>query len=182
MQVSELANRYARAAFDLAKQNSQQDKIFAELRALALVFEKDAAIEEFLRSPLVRAEERESTLKKVLADKGLSDLTLAFILLLANKNRLYLFAEVLEAMKTQADEAHGVTRGQVRSAEVLSPEDRKRIEEIVSKFTKKQVILNYKEDPAVIGGLIAEVGSYTFDDTLTSHLRRLKDEMSRRVQ
>lgn len=41
MQMSELANRYARAILELAAQNGQQDKLMAELRALQSVFHKD---------------------------------------------------------------------------------------------------------------------------------------------
>jgi F-type H+-transporting ATPase subunit delta len=181
MQVSELAKRYARALFELATQSGSQDRVLDELRVLQGMFEKDEAITEFLSSPILKAEERQAALKVAFKDGGLSPETLSFVLLLAQKNRMRLFSQIVNAVKEQSDLAHGVTRGTVRSAIVLSPEERKRVEDIVSQFSKKQVILTYKEDPSVIGGLIAEAGSYTFDDTLTSHLRRLKDETTRRV-
>jgi F-type H+-transporting ATPase subunit delta len=181
MQVSELAKRYARALFELATQNRNQDKVLDELRALETIFEKDQAVREFLTSPVLKAEERQKVLEAALKGGGLSPETAAFVLLLAQKNRLGAFGQIVAAVKEQSDLANGVTRGTVRSAAVLSPDERKRIEDIVSRFSKKQVILTYKEDPGVIGGLIAEAGSYTFDDTLTSHLRRLKDETMRRV-
>ena len=181
MRVSELANRYAKALFELAAQSSTQDRVLAELRALQTIFEKDETIQQFVTSPILKADDKESALQAALKDGGLSQETLSFVLMLARKNRLGLFEQIVSAVKSQIDLAHGVTRGNVRSAAVLSPEERKRIEEIVSRYTKKQVILTYKEDPSVIGGLIAEAGSYTFDDTLTSHLRRLKDETTRRV-
>lgn len=181
MQTSELANRYAKALFELAAQNGNQDRVLEELRVLQTVFEKDEAVRQFVTSPILKAEEKERSLAEALKNAGLSAETASFVCLLARKNRLGLFDQMVAAVKTQSDLAHGVTRGTVRSAVVLSPEERKRIEEIVSSYTQKQVILTYKEDPSVIGGLIADAGSYTFDDTLTSHLRRLKDETTRRV-
>lgn len=182
MQVTELANRYARAIFELATEAGHQDKVLDELRALQGLFAKDESISAFLHSPLTRPEDQVKVMTAALKSAGLSQETVAFILLLAEKGRFPLFEQIVDAVKTQSDLAHGVTRGQVKSAAVLSPEERKRIEEIVGRYTNKQVILTYKEDNSVIGGLIAEVGTYTFDDTLTSHLRRLKDEMTRRVQ
>jgi F-type H+-transporting ATPase subunit delta len=181
MQVSELASRYAKAFFEFASQTGKQDLVLEELRALLVIFEMDETIRGFVRSPILTAEEKESSLAAALKNSGVSPETASFVCLLARKNRLSLFEEIVAAVKTQSDLAHGVTRGTVRSAAVLSPDERKRIEEIVSRYTQKQVILTYKEDPSVIGGLIAEAGSYTFDDTLTSHLRRLKDETTRRV-
>ncbi len=182
MQTKELANRYAKAILELAAQNGKQEQMLAELRDLQALFEKDRTINEFLNTPLIGAKDRVSVLGAALKGAGLQEGTIAFVMLLAEKNRLGIFDKIVDAVKAQNDLAHGVTRGSVRSAVVLSPEERKGIEETVSRYTKKQVILTYKEDPSVIGGLIAEVGSFTFDDTLTSHLRRLKDEMTRRVQ
>lgn len=182
MQVSELANRYGRAIFELSKEAGRQEQVLDELRVLQSVFSKDAAIAEYFHSPLSTPEDQEKVLTTALRSSGVSPETLSFVMLLAEKGRLPIFDQIVEAMKVQSDVAHGVTRGDVRSATVLSPEERKKIEETVGKYTGKQVIMNYKEDPTVIGGLIAEVGTYTFDDTLTSHLRRLKDEMTRRVQ
>lgn len=179
MQVNELANRYARAILDLA--SGKQDQVLEELRAVQNAFDKDPSVKEFLSSPMVKASERSNVLNAAFKNSGLSGDSLAFVLMLSDKGRLPIFDKVVEAIKTQNDLAHGVTRGSVRSATVLSPDERKSIEDIVSRYTQKQVILTYKEDPSVIGGLIAEVGSFTFDDTLTSHLRRLKDEMSRRA-
>ena len=96
-----------------------------------------------------------------------------------SKGRVELLPEIALAYEARSDEANGVTRGEVRSSTVLTSEERARIESKVSEVTKKKVILTYKEDPEVIGGLIAEVGGYRFDDTLRSHLKRLKDDINR---
>jgi F-type H+-transporting ATPase subunit delta len=181
MRASELANRYARAVLDLAIQSGEQDRLLGELRDLLALFQKDDSIKEFIRSPVIQAEARTRVFEAALKNVGLSPITHAFVLLLASKNRLSMFNEIVDAVNLQSDLVNGVTRGVVRSATVLAPEQRSRIAEIVSRYTQKQVILSYKEDPEIIGGLIAEVGSHTFDDTLASHLRRIQEEMTRRV-
>lgn len=181
MKHTQLASRYAKALFELASENGQQDKVFAELRQFKALIEKDPAIKEFVLSPLIKAEDKAATLAKAISDEALTDATKNFLLVLARKNRLGIFDEITDAFQAQSDLAHGVVRGQVRSATVLAPEERGRIEDIVAKATQKQVILNYKEDPSVIGGLIAEVGTFTFDDTLSSHLRRMKEDINRRT-
>lgn len=181
MGYSELASRYAKSLYEVSAEKKQADKVFAELRDLRDIFGKDTQITEFLNSPILKSEDKEKALKEALKNGGLSEETSSLVLLLAKKGRLPILPDVVEAFQARADEAHGVTRGTVRSAIVLSPEERKRIETTVSNYTKKQVILTYKEDPNVIGGLIAEVGSYTFDDTLKSHLRRLNEELNRRT-
>ncbi|MCC7404694.1 MAG: ATP synthase F1 subunit delta [Bdellovibrionales bacterium] len=179
MVVSEVASRYAKALFSLASENKRAKPVLEELRALRAMFEKDREMQQFVRSPLIKAEEKEAAMAKALKGSGVSAEVEAFLLLLARKNRLPIFPEVLEAYQHFTDEANGVTRGVVRSARVLSQEDRGRIEETVSRYTKKNVILTYKEDEDLLGGLVAEVGSYTFDDSLTAHLKRLNEELKR---
>ncbi len=174
-----LATRYARAIYSLAKEKNEQDAVFEQLRAINGAFHNDKEIANFLFSPLVRPSEKVSALEKVTAGLTASEALKSFLLLLAKKNRLGVFSEILVAYEQISDEAHGVTRGTVRSATVLAPEERKRIETLVGRATKKQVILTYKEDPSLIGGLVAEVGSFTFDDSLISHLKRLNEQITR---
>lgn len=174
-----LATRYARAIYNLAKEKNEQDTVFEQMRVISGAFQNDKEIAGFLFSPLVRPAQKVEALTKLTATLQASDALKNFLLLLAKKNRLGIFAQILVAYEQIADDAHGVTRGTVRSATVLAPEERKRIETLVGRATKKQVILTYKEDPSLLGGLVAEVGSFTFDDSLTSHLKRINEQITR---
>ena len=181
MKVSEVANRYAKAAYELAVDNRTQDKVFADLRALEQAFSKDREILEFLSSPLVPQENRVQALMKALDGKGLANEARDLVLLLARKDRMAIFSEVVLAFEGQSDAANNVARGEVRSAAALGPDDRKKIEERVESVLKKKVILSYRVDSSVIGGLVAQVGSYTFDDSIDAHLRRMNEELKRRT-
>lgn len=177
-----LATRYARAFYSLAKETNEQDSVFDQMRCLGEALKNDPQIADYIASPMVRPNDKAKSLEATLSKFQLSGILQNFVLLLARKNRLGIYSEIVAAYQTIADEAHGVTRGVVRSAALLGPEERKRIEQLVSKATKKQVILSYKEDPSLLGGLVAEVGSFTFDDSLTSHLNRINEQLTRSVQ
>lgn len=181
MRSALVAARYARALYNLAKEANEQDGVFEQMRVVDDAFSLEKEIMEFVHSPLVRPSQKEKAMEQLTLKVKMSDTLKKFLLLLAKKNRLGIFSEVLTAYQMIADEAHGVTRGVVRSATVLPPEERKRIEQLVGKATKKQVILTYKEDPSLLGGLVAEVGSFTFDDSLSSHLIRINEQLNRSV-
>ncbi|MCB0341523.1 MAG: ATP synthase F1 subunit delta [Bdellovibrionales bacterium] len=181
MRYSEVAARYATALFDLATEDNKQDQYYSDLLALNKVFVEDQPVYQFITNPLTKSTDKESAIAKALESQTLSLAVKSFVLLLARKNRLGAYSEIMAAFQAKNDEAHGVTRGSVESAAVLNPDERAEVERFVSKATGKRVILAYKENSDLIGGLIARVGSYTFDDTLTSHLHRLKDELKRRA-
>lgn len=174
-----LASRYARALYGLAKEAGAQDEVFAQMRVVEDAFDLESEITEFVHSPVIRPVDKEKAIGSLMAKIKMHDVLKNFLLVLARKNRLPILSEVIQAYQTIADEAHGVTRGVVRSATALAPAERQRIEELVGKATKKQVILTYKEDPSLVGGLVAEVGSYTFDDSLQSHLMRINEQLTR---
>lgn len=181
MRTSELAKRYARAAFDLATEQGIADRVFADLRSLEASFEKNPAIAEFFASPMVQPEQKEAALKAALEGGGAAAETAQLLQLLARKKRLGIFADVVGAFQNRSDEVNGVGRGVVRSAVALAPQERQQLEAIVEKVLKKKVIMTYTIDPSVIGGLVAQVGSYTFDDSIDSHLKRMTEELKRRT-
>lgn len=178
--ISEVARRYAQALFELSASAKNQDQVFAELRTLKQVFTSDAAIQDFMSSPLNPPDQKIAALKGALSGKLSPEVTNT-LLLLAEKARLGVFTQLVDAFEEISDASHGVTRGTVRSATPLSPEARKQIEETVTKVTKKKVILNFTEDPKLLGGMVAQVGGWTFDDSLETHLTRMSEELNRRT-
>lgn len=177
--ITEVARRYARAFYDLAKVAKNQDAVFAELRVLRDAMKSDKAITDFVASPLIPPDQKLAAIKGALNGKVSAEVFNG-MLLLAEKNRLGSFSEIVDAFEEISDEDHGVTRGSVRSAVALSAEARKQIEETVSKVTKKKVILTFTEDPTLLGGMVAQVGGWTFDDSLETHLTRMSEDLNRR--
>jgi F-type H+-transporting ATPase subunit delta len=179
MKNAVVANRYAKALYSLASEQKIEEKVLNELRETAKGFENSP--EEFaqLISPTLSVDDRNKIVTSLFDGKTQTDLFKSFVQLLVSKDRLGLFQDIMEAYQTQSDLQHGVTRGVVRSPAALKPEERTRLEEIVSKVTNKKAILEYKQSPELIGGLLAKVGSYTFDDSLDTQLRLMYENLNR---
>ena len=178
--MKEVSLRYAKALYEISLEKNQSDTVLSELRVLENLFEGEET-QRFFKSSLIKNSEKGAALKASLENKGVSEAVYNFVLTLTEKGRVGLFSEVILAFQTQIDEANGVSRGTVKSFRALSPVERERIQDVVSKATQKKVVLTYSEDESLMGGLVAKVGSYTFNDTLASHLERLKDNLNRRT-
>jgi F-type H+-transporting ATPase subunit delta len=178
--ISEVSRRYARALYEVALSHKSQDRVFAELRVIGQVYDADAEISGFMTNPLIAPEQKAKALEGALKSK-ISEELMSTLLVMAQKNRLGQFHEMVQAFEEISDEAHGVTRGVVRSATPITAEEQKRIEETVNKVTKKKVILKFEEDPTILGGMVTQVGGWTFDDSLKSHLHKISDELNRRA-
>jgi F-type H+-transporting ATPase subunit delta len=181
MRYSELAFRYASALFDIGSEANKADKYLEPLKSLEKALFENAQVREFIESPLVRATDKEATVTKALEGKGLPAEIQNFILLLARKSRLGHLPEIISAYQAKEDSMNSLTRGTVRSSTELTAKQKEEVAKIVSTITKKKVVLQYNEDKSLIGGLVAQVGSYIFDDSLSAHLRRIKEDLTRRI-
>lgn len=175
---SRIAAKYAKALYDVSEKH---ESVLNELRAISKLLNSDAETKSFFTSEIISETVKAEVITKSFSEKGLSPVVLQTIKLMAEKGRIALFAEVLEAFQALADKEHGVVRGEVKSATPLDPEARKRIEAAVAKVTHKKVILTFAEDTKLVGGVIAKVGGWTFEDTLESHITRLREDLNRRA-
>ena len=173
--ISEVSKRYSRALFELAQESGQSDQILAELRALGEAV-GTSHFGQFLSSPSIALEDKVAAVKATLSGK-VTEITLNTVLLILENGRAELLHEILTGYEEFSDAAHGVTRGTVRSADALSSERQKALEQAIFAATKRKVIFTYSNDSSLVGGMVAQVGGWTFDDSLKSHLNRMGEEL-----
>lgn len=178
--INQVAMRYARALYELAVAGNKTDLVLSELRVLSAAIQSEPELQDFLSSPVVAPAKKIAALEASLKGK-VSEEILGTLRLMADKSRLELFVELMHSFELIYDEANGVIRGQVKSAAVISSEERKKIEETVKQVVKKNVIMTYSEDETLLGGMVARVAGWTFDDSLKTHLNKLKEELNRRA-
>jgi F-type H+-transporting ATPase subunit delta len=179
MRHSEVASRYATAIFDLSAENKQTSEFLQALQCIGQVIQSDKAIQAFVSSPLIRAADKEEALKNALSNMKLPSEILDFVLLLAQKDRLFLMNDIVSAYQAREDRLNNVTRGTVKSAVAVSTKQKEEIQKFVDAYTQKKVLLQYVEDKSLVGGLSAQVGSLSFDDSVVSHLKRMKEDLTR---
>lgn len=177
--TSEVSRRYAKALYELVSKNKPEE-VLKQLRKVQEIFSNEK-LKDVVVSPVLSRKEKAAIAHQVTASLNLVTEVEGLINLLAEKDRLNIFAEVVQAFENINDEKNKVSRGIVKSAITLTASEKEEIEDAISKFTGYQLLLEYKEDPSLIGGLIAQVGSYTFDGTLNTQLMKLKEEINRRA-
>lgn len=175
---SDFIYQYAKALFDLGGNLDTKTKYLKELRVISDALQ-DSAIKNFLNTKQFSVEQKLKIIDSVLSKVNASKDVINTVKILCERNKAAYLDKITLAYESLNDEANGVIRGVVKSSHPLKPEQRSSIEAKIESVLKKKVILNYQEDPKVIGGLKAQVGSYTFDDTFETHLKKLKDQMNR---
>lgn len=180
MRVSEVSKRYAKALLAVTKQKGIHMKALAEVNVLANAF-SDAAVKNYFSNPMIATETKIASAKAALAGQGVSEEVMNTIVLLGQKARLDIVPELALALRDLIDVEEGLTRGVVRSAQPLSEDAKAAIEQKISKILNKKIVLTYEQAPQLLGGIVAQVGGWTFDDSIDTHLKKLNEELNRRA-
>lgn len=179
--MSEVSRRYANALLSLVRQKGVHEKVLGELLAIQKIFQADSSVQAYFQNPLISPDQKTAAIKAAFSDKGLQEEVTGLLRLLAERGRLGRFDEIVLAFRESLDADGGLTRGTVRAARPLSPEAMKNLETKITSVLNKKIQLTFKEDPKILGGVIAEVGGWTFDDSIETHLKKMNEELNRRA-
>jgi F-type H+-transporting ATPase subunit delta len=174
---SEVSRRYAMALFELLGGKKTEDTLKQLRKVLAEI--ANPKLKNLLSSPVLSRQEKGIVIAQITASLSLDEQVEGLLSTMASKDRLGNFEEVVTCFEAISDEKNNVLRGEVLSAGDLSKSEKAEIEQAISKFTGYQLLLDYKKDPTLIGGITANVGSYTFDGSLNTQLMKLKEEVSK---
>jgi F-type H+-transporting ATPase subunit delta len=168
-------NRYAQAIFELATEERGVDSWSERLRLIQRIFH-DPTARVVLANPSLPTETRVEAVD-ALDLPGLGPEGLNLMRLLVARHRVEQIDGIVDAYERLADEAAGRVRATVTTAIPLSEADREALSKDLSRGLGKDVRLQARVDPAILGGLVLEVGDRLTDASVATRL----DQVRRRV-
>lgn len=176
-QASGLAERYASALFDLAKEQDARDPVGADLDDLVRLAGENPDLRRLIASPVIGREAQARAVVAVAERAGAHDLTRKFLGVLAGKGRLFALPDVARAFRARAAKDRGEVAAEVVSAVPLDEGQLKVLNEAVSRQAGRAVTLAASVDPGLIGGLVVRIGSRMIDASLRTKIARLETSL-----
>jgi F-type H+-transporting ATPase subunit delta len=175
--MASMAGRYAAALFDLAKEERQLPQVEADLTAFQSLLDESADLRRLVRSPVISAEDQAKALDALLAKAGVSPLTANFFKLIARNRRLFAVGDMMRDFRALLARERGEVGADVTSAHPLTPAQLTALKDALRVQIGKDVQVNTRVDPGLLGGLIVKVGSKMIDSSLRTKLNNLKVAM-----
>lgn len=176
MSQVELAKRYAKALHQLGHQKGKIKEYQTQLRSVAEVV-ADADFLSFFANTAVTQENKRKSLDKLFQGTRFDDDVKGFLYLLVDKSRMTILEDIVRASQELLDEEEGVTRGKIKSSARLSDSVKADYEQKIGQILKRKIFLEPMIDEKVMGGVRVEIGGWTFDDSLETHLTQLGDKL-----
>jgi F-type H+-transporting ATPase subunit delta len=174
-----IARRYAKALFSLAAESGRVEPWAASLEALREAVEASPDLRDVLSNPVYSKEQRRPIVEKLAGALSLDPQPASLLFLLGDRNRLGYLAAVVDTFRSLADEHLGRVRAKVTSAVKLDEAAAQAIADKLSQATKAKVLLDRVVDPAILGGVVAQVGSLVYDGSLRAQLEDLRKQLKR---
>jgi F-type H+-transporting ATPase subunit delta len=173
------ARRYAKALFQIARENASMPAVGDDLARFLERFDGDAHLHDVLTRPWIKGADRRAIAVAVAEGEGCGALVRDFVGLLAERGRIDHFTEIIAAYRNFVDEDLGQARATVRTAAPLTDPEKRELGRRLESALGKRILLEERVDPTLLGGFVAQVGSYIVDGSLDGQLARMRERLAR---
>ncbi len=173
-----LTRRYASALADVALDDGVAEAVQQGLTEFVGLWGGSSELRNFLASPAIPRDEKVALIEKLIARMGASVVLRNFLCVLVDNHRTALLAELPAAFRAELDQRLGIAKAEVTSSYALSRSEQEELRRALERLTGKQVRAEYRQDEALIGGLVVRIGSTILDGSVRSQLARLRTQLA----
>jgi F-type H+-transporting ATPase subunit delta len=172
------AMRYARALFDVAQREADVQQVGRELAGFGRLVASNEQLSRVLSNPAIPVQKKRAVVQALLGETGpVAPVVSKLLVLLADRDRLMLLPELVTAYQNRLMEHAQVVRAEVVTAVPLPAERVQLLQQGLAAATGRQVQLENRVDPSIIGGAVARIGSIVYDGSVTTQLEKLKQQL-----
>lgn len=172
-----IARRYAKALLEIGVETGALDALVDELGRLAATWDDSAELRKVVEDPMVAPTTRRAILADVAAGLGVGPTTRNALAMLADRRRMRVLPAIARRLREMRDAHKGVVRAEVVSATALDEGYYARLRAQLEKMTGKTVVLDRREDPSLIAGVVTRIGDTVYDGSLRARLVSLKSAL-----
>jgi F-type H+-transporting ATPase subunit delta len=177
MSESTIANRYARALADVIIERRETNEVAAELGGFARMMNGHAQLRDVFASPVIAVERKQAVLDELLSRMKPRPSSANFLRLLLANARLHNLDSMLRALSKELDTRTNIVSAEITTAREISDQEQAMLRDKLKAATGKDVRLQFRNDPAIIGGVVTRIGSTVYDGSIKSQLSQMKERL-----
>jgi F-type H+-transporting ATPase subunit delta len=181
LKSSNIAKRYARAFFEIAKEDDKYETYYNELTLFSSILGENENLKELFLNPVFDQDGKKAVVNSILQKINISKTTAIFLKLLVDKKRMTILPEIENAYRQLMDDALKRTRVTVRTAFPLSAELSGKLRDRLEEMTGKKVEMAISEDASLLGGIVVGVGDTLYDGSIKTQLHSIRNLLGEEI-
>jgi F-type H+-transporting ATPase subunit delta len=172
-----VARRYSAALADVVLKTGETDNVRAELSDWAALLAANPELTNVFSNPAISHANKEKVLDQLIAKTKPTRSTANFLKVLLQNGRLADLPEINTRFDSVLEERRGIVSAEIVSARDLPAAEQAEFEKNLARLTGKQVKINYRVDPEIIGGVVTRIGSTVYDGSVKTKLENLREQL-----
>jgi F-type H+-transporting ATPase subunit delta len=176
--IRRFARPYARAIMDAAGSPAKANVLRGELMSFQKALHTSEDLRALFTNPAVEQQAKLAIARKLAAKMKFSELAVKTIDVLVANHRINEVDAIVDALTFYVNKALGVAVAEVRSAKTLTPEEMEKLAKTLSAKVGKQVELDVKTDPKLLGGFVVRIGSEIWDASVIGKINKFREQLA----
>jgi F-type H+-transporting ATPase subunit delta len=172
------ALRYARALLDVALAEADPVVVEQQMAAAAELFKSHAGLWKVMTNPAVPAPKKRAIVDTMLPQLGVVPVVQKTLQMLASRDRIALLPDIVDAYSSKLMDHQKVVRAVVTSAAPLPGDRVKKLEQELAGITGRRVVMSASVDPAILGGIVTQIGSTVWDGSVKRQLEKIRERLA----
>lgn len=175
-----IAERYSQALIEAtASLNVSVDIIYEKLNSLSEMWKSDKEFQNFLLHPEIKVSEKKKLMETVAKELAFPEILLNTVFVLLDKYRFNLICDITTLFNAKANDLQQKATAYISSATPLSETDKVQLKDkLCTIFNKKDIKMETKTDPSLLGGIIINVDRLRIDATIKNTLNEIKNKIT----
>ena len=170
------AKRYAQALFAIAGETNATEAWLDELTQAQAAL-ADPTVRAYLDTPRARTEEKLGVVTQLL--EGREPMVARMVGLLTDRHASASLRAVTDAYGELLNQQLGRVKAEVTTATAISSEQQQKLSAPLGAALGKEIVLDTREDPEIIGGIVVRIGDQIIDGSVRSKLAAMKQRLDR---
>jgi F-type H+-transporting ATPase subunit delta len=171
------ALRYARVLLDVALAEADPVVVERQLAAVTEIFRGHAGLWKVMTNPAVPTPGKRAVVDGLLPQLELAPVVQKTLQMLASRDRMALLPDLLEAYRNRLLDHQNVVRASVKSAAPLPADRLEKLQEELAGITGRAVVMTAAVDPAILGGVVTQIGSTVWDGSVKRQLEKIREKL-----
>lgn len=180
MKETKIANRYAKALFELAVEKNQLEKVKADAQLVYEVCSENKDFILMLRSPIIKPVKKVAILKEIF-EKKLQDMTTKFLIIITRNRRESLIKDIAEQFIVIYKKYKNIVSANLTTAVKIDEETKNKIIALLKQHTKATIDLKELVDDEIIGGFVLTFDDKQYDASLQRQIQNLKQDFNKNL-
>jgi F-type H+-transporting ATPase subunit delta len=168
-----VAERYAKALFDLAIEKNQVEEVYQDNNLIASTCEESRELKLLLKSPIINSVKKGHILKEIFSRK-VSNLTLTYLLIMVRKKRESFIPEIAQELVDLYLTYKNILKVHFSSPAVPDEEIRAQVVKIMEHYTKSKILLSSEIDEELIGGFVITFQDKQYDASIRRDIENMR--------